>query len=426
MQIKINNLPKGLIELTVELSPEELKPYLEKAASELSKDLNISGFRPGKAPYNMVKKSVSEMRLYQKAAELVIPKTYGQAVIEKKIATIGAPRIEIQKLTPGNAFVYRATCACLPEVKLGNYKKIKISKKVVKVEKEEIEKAIINLQKMYGKEKRIKGPAKKGDKVELDIDIYLDKIPIDGGQSKNHPIIIGNGHFVPGFEENLIGLTENQIKEFKVKFPNDYHKKDLAGKHIEFKVEAKSIYEVELPNLNDQFAKMVGKFAKLSDLEKQIENGLQKQKEKQERQKWELAMIDRITEKSEFGEIPDILIQGELMKIINELETDATREGMKFDDYLSSIKKTREDLEKEFRPHAIKRIKSAIILKKIAEIENLKIEDAKLEEELKKQMEQYKNNQEILNQLKTEDYKNYLRNVLMGQKVFEFLEEINK
>lgn len=426
MQVKTNKLPKNLVELTIEVSQEELKPYLEQAVVKISKELNIPGFRPGKASYGLVKQRVGEMRIYQEMVEFAIPKTYGQAIIEQKLTTLGPPKIVVEKLAPGNPLVYKATITLLPEVKLGNYKNLKITKKEVKVEDKEIEKTLKNLQKMFGKEKRVKRKTKMGDKVEINLETFLNKVPLDDGQSKNHPITLGDGHFVPGFEKNLVGLAEGETKKFTLKFPKDYHRQDLMGKPVEFKVNVKSVYEIELPKLDDNFAKQVGQFEKLEDLKKQIDKNIFQDKKLKEKQRWELACLEKIMEKSKIDEIPDLLIESELEKMMNELEIDVKRQGMKFDDYLSSIKKSKDELRREFRPQAEKRIKTALILRKIAELENINVSDDDLKNDLEKQFEQYKNNSEILNQIKTEDYKNYLRSVMTSDKVFAFLEETNR
>ena len=425
MQVKTNKLPKNLMELTIKVSQDELKPYLEQAAAKISKDFNIPGFRPGKASYGLVKQRVGEMKIYQEMVEFAIPKTYGLAILEQKLITLGPPKIEVQKLAPANPLIYKAIVILLPEIKLGNYKGFKIQKKEIKVEEKDVQETVKNIQKIFAKEKRVSRKAKMGDKVEIDLDTYLNKIPIDQGQSKSHPIVLGEGHFVPGFEENLIGLAEGETKEFTVKFPKDYHRQDLAGKHVEFKASARSVYEIELPPADDNLAKQLGQFEKFSDLQKQIEQNILQDKKLKEKQGWEVACLEKIMEKSKFEEIPEMLIESESHKMMHELENDVQKQGMKFDDYLTSLKKSKEDLQREFRPNAEKRIKTALIIRKIAEAENIKVADDELKKELAKQLEQYKNNPEVTKQINTEEYRDYLRNIMASQKVFEFLERVN-
>jgi trigger factor len=425
MNVTLNKLPKNQVELTIELTQEELKSHIQQAVAEISKEITIAGFRPGKAPYEIVEKQVGAIKIYQQAAEKAIQKTYPQAIIENKLLTVGPPKIAVEKIAPNNPFVYKATASLLPSVKLGDYKKIKEGRREVKVEAKEIDGTLQNLRKMFGKEKRVSRSVQKGDKVEIDMNTYVDKVPIDGGKSENHPITVGEGHFIPGFEDNLIGLIEGQTKEFQLKFPKEYHQKNLAGKPVDFKVKVKSVFEIEKPDLDDNFAKTAGKFEKLDDLRRQIEKNIHQEKTTKEQQRWELAVIEQIINKSSFDEIPDVLIESELHKMLHELEHEVTGQGMKFEDYLSSIKKSKEDLQKEFQPRAVKRVKTAFVIRKIAKEENITVSDEEIDKEVERNKQQYQNNPEVLKQISRDEYKNYLKSVLRSQKVFEFLAQQN-
>lgn len=425
MQVKTNKLPKGQLELTIEVSQEELKPFLKQAAAKISKELNIPGFRPGKAPYDLVKQRVGEMKIYQEMAELAIPKTYSQAVIENKLLTVGAPKIEIQKLAPGNTLVYKAVVALLPAVQMGKYRGLKIRRQEVKMEDKEVDRTLAELQKAFAKEKRVLRKAQKGDKVEIDIETFRDNVPIDAGQSKNHPITIGEGQFIPGFEDNLIGLAEGETKSFALKMLKDYHRKELAGQPVNFKVKVKGVYERELASLDDNFAKQVGQFEKIDDLQKQLGENIMEDKKVKEQQRWELALLDEILKKSKFEEIPDILMEAERHKMMHELEHEVENQGMKFDDYLASLKKNKDDLQKEFRPRAEKRIKTAILIREIAQREKIEVVADEVEQEHKKQIEHYSGSPKMAEYIQTDEYKNYLRSVMRDRKVFEFLEKAN-
>ena len=425
MNVQVNKLPKSLVELTVELSAEDMKPYLDQAVKEISVQTEVPGFRPGKAPYGILVKKVGEMRIYQLAAEKAVQLTYPQAVTDNKLVIIGQPEIIPEKIAPGNPFIYKAKAALLPKVKLGDYKKIKPKRREIKVEEKDVQETLKNLQKMFGKEKRVRRPVSLGDKVEADLDTYVDNVPIDGGSNKNHPINVGEGHFIPGFEDNLIGMTEGQSKEFKLKFPKEYHKKELAGKPVEFKVKVNGIFELEVPNLDDDFARSAGRFGKLDDLKKQIEKNVLQEKTIKEKQRRELEIVDQLVKKSSFDEIPDILIDSELHKMLHELESQVTGQGMKFDDYLASIKKSIKDLEKEFRPQAERRVKTAIALREIANLEKIEVPDSEITAQVAEDKERYKNNPEVLKQISTDNYKDYINSILRTRKVFALLEKNN-
>ncbi|MFH1367066.1 MAG: trigger factor [Patescibacteria group bacterium] len=424
MKVEVKKLPKSQAEMTIEVSVFELQPFLTNTAGQMSKEMNFPGFRPGKAPYDMVKEKVGEAAIYQEAAEDVIRKTYPKAVIEQNLPAVGQPNITLEKLAPGNPMVYKAQVSLLPNIELGDYKKPKAKRKAIKVEQKEIDKAIKDLQKMYGKEIRVERNAAKGDKVEIDFDVFLDNVPLEGGASKNHPLVIGEGNFIPGFEENLVGMAKEQVKEFKIRFPKDYHKNDLANRLAEFKVKMLAVYKIELPGLNDEWAKMAGKFENFAELQKHFSQDLEKKKEGQADQIFEMEILDDIISKSKFEEIPELLMDSELDKMIKELEHDIMSQGMKFEDYLKAVKKTPEDLKKEFTPTAEKRIKTALIIRHIAKEEKIQVTPQEIEAEIKKTKETYKSQPEIAKQLDSPEYKMYLSNVLASKKVMEFLKNL--
>ncbi len=421
MKVTYEQKPKSSGVLTVTLEPDELKPFLDRAAKKISEEVKISGFRPGKAPYEVLERQVGAMRIYQQAAEYAVEKTYPEAIVQHNLQTIGSPQVSVEKIAPGNPFVYTATVALLPQVKLGDYKKIKEKKKEVTAAAEEVDKTINNLRRMFGKEKKVDRPAAHGDKVEIDMVAYMDNVPLEGGQSKKQPVTIGEGNFIPGFEEQLVEMKAGEEKEFELKFPKEYHRKELAGKPATFKVKAHTVFEIEQPELNDEFAKQVGNFENLAALRSQIEQNVKQEKTEKEQQRWELAVIDKVIESSTFDEIPDMLIENELHRMMHELESDVTKQGMKFDDYLQSIKKTKDQLHTELKPRAEKRVKTALALRAIAQAENITVDDRELRAQIEKEEKQYQQNPEIIKQLHSEDYRDYLRNIMRSRKVFEFL-----
>ncbi|MDD5040589.1 MAG: trigger factor [Patescibacteria group bacterium] len=424
MNVTVKELPKGQVELSVELSPDDMRPYLERAATSISSSSNIPGFRPGKAPYDVVVKRVGEMRVYQDAAERAVEKTYSQAVIDHKLQTVGSPQIAVEKIAPGNPFSYRAVASLVPTVEIADYKNIKEQKRTPVVEPKETDDAIQNLRKLLAKEKRVQRPVQNGDKIEADLATFLDSVPLDGGATKNQSLMLGEGRFVPGFEEQLIGLSEGQTKEFSVKFPKEYHRKDMANRPVEFKVTVNAVFERELPPADDAFAQQVGKFEKLDDLRKKIEGNILQEKQEKEGERWELAVLDAIIKKSTFGPIPDMLLEAEAHKMMHELEHDVSSQGMKFEDYLTSIKKTKESLEKELAPRAVERIKAALILRHVAERENITARDEEITREIDKAREQYHDQPDILKQITSDDYRSYLRTNIRSRKVMEFFHSI--
>ena len=426
MKSEIKKLEKSEIEITIELSEIELTPYLIKAAEKISTDNKIEGFRPGKAPYEIIKQRFGEGAIMNEAVDSIISKSYYEVLKENEIMTIGAPEINVEKMAPGNPFVFKAKVAVLPKVKLGDYKTIKLEKKKVEIKDEQVEKVIDEITKLRAKETLVEREAKKGDRLEIDFDVFLDKVSIENGKQTKYPITIGEGRFIPGFEEQLVGMKAGEVKEFELKFPDKYYEKSLAGKKCEFKVTCKQVYEVELPKLDDEFAKMVsgGKF----NTAKEMKNGIRENLEEEERIKkdqiLEIEMLDKIVEISEFEELPETLLHNEKHRMLHEMEDSVTNQGFKFEDYLASIKKTTEELENEFTPQAEKRVKTSIIAREIYQEQKIEVTEDEVGLEIEKLLAAYQNNPEAQKQLESETYKDYLRNMIGNRKVIEYLKGI--
>lgn len=424
MKTELKKLPRGQVELTIELSVAEYQPFLEQAAKKISETTKIPGFRPGKANFELIKQKVGEAEIWQQALEPAVQKTFLKALDEQKLITVGSPQIDIIKLAPQNPVIYKATINLLPKVELGNYKKIKITKKPVEVKEETIKKALTNLQKMRAKETLVNRKAQKGDKVEIDFETFLDKIPLDHGKNKKFPLVIGETTFIPGFEDQLIGLSENETKSFQLKFPENYHQKNLAGRLVDFKVKMNAVYNLELPPLNDNFAKGLGQFQTIKEVEEKIEENLKTDAERKENQRLEEEIIEKIIDQSKFEEIPDILIDSEAKKMVEELEHNLSHQSLKFEDYLAHLKKTKEDLILDFVPQAIKRVKSAIIIRKVRETENIEVANTEIEDEIQKTLEAYDNDSEIKKNITQPAYRDYLRNILAARKVMDYLKSV--
>lgn len=421
MKANREDLPKSEIEFTVEIPWEEMQNHVEVASRRVSKDVKIAGYRPGKVPFDVLKQHVGEAAIMEEAANIAVRATMPKILEEEKKDVIAAPKIEVQKIAEGNPFVYKATVPLLPEVKLGDYKQLKSKKKKVEVSDEDMDKVLKDLQQMRAKEKLVNREAQKGDKVEFDLDISMDKVPIEGGQGRKTQLVLGSGDFIPGFEDQVEGMKKDGTKEFTLNFPKEYHQKNMAGRPGEFKVKLLSVFEREMPELNDEFAKALGKFDGLEELKKNLSENLLREKEYKERQRFELEVIEEVVKKSEFGDFSDSVIEAEAEKMLSELKADVAQRGMKLEDYLKQLKKTEEELKKELSPQAERRIKTALVARKVAEAEKIVIDDKTIEAEVKKTLEMYQDNEEIKNQISTPAYKSYLRNMLTNRKVFEFL-----
>src|SRR3989344_3161878 len=383
MKIDFKKLPRGQAEITIELAPDEYQPFLEQAAKQISETTKISGFRPGKANFEIIKQKVGLAEIWEKAIEPAVKKTLFKAINDNHLITIGSPQIEIIKLAPDNPVIYQAKISLLPEVELGDYQQIKVARKKIEVSEQEVQKALTNLQKMRAKEILVDRPAKSGDKVEIDFETFLDKIPVSQGKQQKFPLVIGENAFIPGFEDQLIGLTKNQTKEFSLKFPENYHQKNLAGRLVDFKVKLNAVYQLDLPEL-----------------------------------------IDKIIEQSKFTDIPDFLVDSETKKMVDELEYNLTAQGLKFEDYLNHLKKSRADLLLDLAPQAMKRVKSALVLRRVGKDKNIEVSNQEIDLEIKNTLAAYVGNSEIEKNLQQPAYRDYLKNVIASRKVLDYIKSV--
>jgi len=423
MKVEVKKLPKCQTELSISIDASEMEPFLEQAAKDISQSLNIPGFRKGHVPRNIVVKEVGEFALLEQASRKAIIKFYVQAITEKKIEAIAQPEIKMEKLVPGNPVEFKAIVSYLAEFELPDYNKISVKKKEPKVEKEKIDEMLENLRKSRAKTTEVKREVKSGDAIEVNFRTYLNKVAVDKGESKNHPLVIGEGQFVPGFEDELIGMKAGDKKEFSVRFPKKYHQKNLADRDVEFKVEMIKVSERELPEINDEFVKSLGQFKDLKDLKAKFEENLKKEAQQKEKARLEEEMLEKIAEKAEI-DIPEVLVKGEIDKMVSELKSMVQSQGGEFDKYLESMKKTEEEMRKEFRGKALKRAKYGLILREVAKTEKIEADDKEVEEERSKTLAQYQHDKKAMKQIQSPEYEDYTRTLIQNRKVFEHLVKV--
>ncbi|MFH1744772.1 MAG: trigger factor [bacterium] len=426
MKVEKKNLEKSQVELRVEMTFLEFEPYISKAAEKISKDVKIDGFRPGKAPLDVVKKKIGEMAIMEEAANIVVNKTIGE-VIEKNMGedeAVGQPQVDIIKLAPNNSFEYKITLAIMPGVELGEYKNLKIKKIKVEIGKEEVEKVLQELAEMGAKEVITVNAARNDDKVLVDIQMFQDNVPVEGGQSKGAAIVIGKNYIVPGFDKHLIGAKKGDKKDFSLPYPEKYHMKNLAGKMVDFKVEVCEVYAREISALDDKLAEKFG-FKKFAELEEKIKKNIQEQKEKEADLKVEREMLDKLISQARFGDVPEILVGHEARIMMSELEEGIAQQGGKFEDYLASIKKTKNELTLEILPEAMKRVKASLLVKKIAEKEGVEAEKDEVEKNIKDMKETYKDVPDAAKKVDSPEYREYIKNVLSSRKTIDRLKEWN-
>lgn len=424
MKIEVKNLPKSEVELIIELSEEELKPYMERAAIRISQKTKIEGFRPGKASYDIIRARVGEHAILEEGTEEIVRKSYVTAIKEKGLQTIGQPKIEIVKMAVHNPFIFKATAAILPETTLGEYKNLNIKKEETKIEDAKVDEVLGNLTKMQSKEVLVNREANENDKVMIDMEMTKDTVPIEGGQAKDMAVYLKEAHYIPGFNEKLVGLKKDDEREFDLEFPKEHFQKHLAGATVHFKIKVKDVYEIQTPTADEEFAKTLGQKS-LADLKTLLRKNLEHEQSHKDEEKWEIEMLQKIVDNSKFSDVPEMLVNNEVNQMLHELKQNIARQGLAFEDYLKSINKTIDDFKMEFAPEAVKRIKISLVVREIAKAEKIDVSDKEIMEEVEKMMNAYKDNAEAQKQIQEPEFQDYIKSRIENKKAIDVLKKEN-
>lgn len=422
MSYTFKKLDTAEAEFTFTIPPAEYEKDLQAAAIRISERAAIKGFRPGKAPYDIVKQQVGEAKIMEEALERVIQHTYFEAVKAEKLQAIGMPKIDVQKMAPGNDVVYVATVALLPKVTLSPLSDIKVKDETKKVGDKEVADVLGNLQRMQPKEITKAGEATKEDKVTIDMDMFIDKVPVEGGQAKGHQVYLSEEHYIPGLADKLVGLKKDDLKEFTLKFPKEHYQKHLAGRDVDFKIKVNEVFELQYAELNDDFAKALGQES-LTKLKELLMANLTREAENKESQRVEAAILDHLIENSTFETIPQVLVDSEKRKMFYELQHDLDKRGVTVEQYLKDIKKTEEQIFKDFAEGATKRAKAALISREVATTNNISVGKEELQKEVELIKQTYPGDKNVEENLKKTEVLETIASTLQNRKVVEFLKD---
>jgi trigger factor len=425
MKQEIKNLENSKKELIISLDFEEFKKFIDEATEELIKEVELPGFRKGKAPKELAIKNIKEFDIYEKAAKLAATKNYLDYISSSNLEPLTSPDIEVLKLAPNNEFSFKATFYVIPEIDLDNYqekiKHLKNQKKEVNVEEQEIEESLNWLLKSRTNYEKSNSEIKIGDKVKLDFDIKEDGLIIDS--QKDFEFITGEKQVFEDFEKNILGLKEGDTKNFSVEVPSDYWSKDLAGKNVDFEIKIKEVYNAISPILNDEFAKGLGSFKSLVDLKESLKTGLLEEKKNEEEERFRVLILKELAKIISI-DLPPVLIDREIAIMIEELRNSVNKNNLDWNMYLKQINKTEDDLRIEFKDRAIERIKIELILRKIAQEEQIEPSEEEIEKEVNKYLLQFSKIEQAKNNIDEQELKIYIKSILTNQKVTEFLEKL--
>lgn len=429
MTFTAEKLPDSKVKLVVSLDKKDLFLSVEEAEKQLARDVKLEGFRPGKAPKDMVRKAIGEERLREEALRLAVQSSLAKAMAGEKLEVLDRVGFEIKENSP-EKLIYWATFLIFPELVLGEYEGLGIKRNAVTVSDAEVKKILDEALKSRTIFNEVKRPAQMGDRVEIDFTIKDNGAVIEGGKSENHPVILGDGKFVPGFEEQLVGMEKGGTKHFSLKIPADYYQKTIAGKELNFEVAVKRVEDETVPKLDDEFAKSLGNFRSLKEAEASINQGLTIEKETKEKDRIRLAILEKIAATTEV-KVPPELIENRLDVMLRDLDGELHQKGMELGLYLAHIKKTQDELRRDWRLKAELQAKMGLIARAIAKKEELSVGEEEVNQELQIVLQQYIMSgqggagPEALQNIDPEGLKSKIRDTLLNEKVFEFLEKKN-
>ena len=390
--MKINNkkLENAIVELTVAFDSEEWKATQEKALDKLAKNVKIDGFRPGKAPAAMVRARVSKASVLEEATDMILQTKFVEILTEANVEPVAQPALSVQKVDADELEV-QILVPVKPQVELGEYKGLEVKKGRVTVTKKEIEEQLANYQTQFA-ELTVKegGKVAKGDTAVIDFEGFVDGVALEGGKGENYPLEIGSGSFIPGFEDQVIGMTVDKEQDIVVTFPEDYGAADLAGKEATFKVTVHEIKEKHLPEIDDELAKDVNidGVETLDQLKDHIKANIKTRKESENENKFMDDLYKAIVASSKV-EDSDALLEQEQGLMLQEVEQNLQRQGLNFEVYQQFTGKSKDDIKEDIKPQAEERVKLNAILAAIIEEEKLAVSDEELETELKTIAEYY-------------------------------------
>ena len=384
MSVQVENLEKNMAKLTVTVSADKFEKAMQEAYMKQRGKIRIPGFRKGKVPRAMIEKVYGPEVFFDDAANLVINQEYPEAMDESGLEIVSRPDIEVIQIEKGKEFVFVAEVAVKPDVKLGEYKGVKVTKSEVAVTDKEIDAEIENTRKMQARTVEVTDrPVQEGDTAVIDYEGFCDGVAFEGGKGENHALEIGSHSFIDTFEEQLIGKNAGDETEVNVTFPEKYHSAELAGKPALFKVKIHAVKTKEVPELNDEFVSLVSEFETLDEYKEDVKKKLLKRKEDAAKGAKEDEAVQQIIDASEM-EIPDPMIDMQCENMIQEFESRISQQGLTFEQYMQFSGSSIEKMKDQVRPEAVQRIQSSLVLEQIAKEENVEVTEEEISAQIEK------------------------------------------
>ncbi len=425
MKTKAKKISDSRVEITVTLDAKDLKTACEKALERLAKEVKVEGFRKGKVPIDVAKKFIPENDINASAIDIAVRTTVIEAFQKESKSPLVVPSVNVTKYVPNESAEYVATADIIPEIKLGDYKQLKVKKPAVKVMKKDIDEILNNIASSFAEKKVVKREARLDDEVVIDFVGKKDGKAFDGGSAKDYKLVLGSETFIPGFEDGIVEHKVGDKFDLKLTFPKDYGVKDLAGAKVVFEVLLKQVNEVTKAKIDDEMAKKCGPFKTLDELKKDIEKNLQAQNEYRAMENFKDELVKALVKKSTVS-APEIMIDDQIKAIREDISRNAASRGMSFEDFLKAGGKKLEDWEKEARELAEMRVKASLVLQTLAVEAKIKVADEEVAAKIAELRDVYKNSAEALKSLKDPNVKMDIKNRMTIEKTLEFLAKENE
>lgn len=423
MKVKVEKVENKANEIKLEFTVEAQKfdEAIQNVYKKNAKYFNIPGFRKGKAPFKMVEKTYGIQIFYEDAFNEIAGEVYAKGLEDNKIEAVSKPEIDIVQIEAGKDLIFTAVVQTKPEVKLGKYKGIEIKKVEYNVSDEDIEHELGHMAERNARLVTVTDRAvETGDTAVIDFEGFVDGVPFEGGKAENHELTIGSNTFIPGFEDQIIGMKQEEEKDINVTFPEEYFSKDLSGKPAVFKVKLHEIKKKEMPEINDEFAKDCSEFETLEELKKSIKERIEEQNKSKEKYELEENAIEEVCKNAKL-EIPEGMIELEIDNMEKDIESRLSYQGINLEKYLEMIGKTREEFRTEYREQAEKQIKSRLVLEEVAKAAKITVAEEDIAAKISEMAKTYgKNEDEIKENV---GLRQYVEDGLKTEKTINFIIE---
>ena len=424
MSLQVENLEHNMAKLTITVSAEEVEKALQAAYLKQRSKISLPGFRKGKVPRQMIEKMYGPEVFYDEAANHMISEAYGKAYDECELEIASQPTIDVVQLEKGKDFIFTAEVAVKPEVKLGEYKGLKVDKVSTRVMQKEVDEEIEKERERNARTVEVTDRAVQDkDIVTLDFEGFVDGVAFEGGKGENYPLTIGSGAFIPGFEEQLIGAEIDKETEVKVTFPEEYQAKELAGKEAVFKCTVHEIKAKELPELDDEFASEVSEEAEtLEDYKAEVKAKIKERKENEGKEKKENQAVEQTVANAEIDR-PAPMVDLQAKQMADDFARRIMQQGMSVEQYFQFTGLNEEKMMEELKPQAEKRIRTRLVLEAIVAAENIEVSDERLDEELQKMADSYQMEVEKLKEFMGENEKKQMKEDIAVQDAVTLITE---